>query len=28
MAATASIVVERRTIAEWVLAPLFRVLRG
>ncbi|HEX7932588.1 MAG TPA: HlyD family efflux transporter periplasmic adaptor subunit [Paraburkholderia sp.] len=28
MGATASIVVERRTIAEWVLAPLFRVLRG
>ncbi|WP_460903402.1 HlyD family efflux transporter periplasmic adaptor subunit [Paraburkholderia jirisanensis] len=28
MSATASIVVERRTIAEWVLAPLFRVLRG
>lgn len=28
MRATASIVVERRTIAEWVLAPLFRVLRG
>ncbi|MDE1183574.1 HlyD family efflux transporter periplasmic adaptor subunit [Paraburkholderia sp.] len=28
MAATASIVIERRTIAEWVLAPLFRVLRG
>ena len=28
MAATASIVVERRTIAEWVLAPLFRVLRS
>ncbi|MGJ7509605.1 HlyD family efflux transporter periplasmic adaptor subunit [Variovorax sp. GT1P44] len=28
MRATASIVVERRTIAEWVFAPLFRVLRG
>lgn len=28
MAATASVVIERRTIAEWVLAPLFRVLRG
>jgi membrane fusion protein len=28
MAATASIVIERRTIAEWVLAPLFRALRG
>ncbi|SAK59176.1 secretion protein [Caballeronia calidae] len=28
MKATASIVVERRTIAEWVLAPLFRMLRG
>jgi membrane fusion protein len=28
MVATASIVIERRTIAEWVLAPLFRVLRG
>ncbi|MFL9960311.1 HlyD family efflux transporter periplasmic adaptor subunit [Paraburkholderia sediminicola] len=28
MNATASIVIERRTIAEWVLAPLFRVLRG
>jgi membrane fusion protein len=28
MRAMASIVVERRTIAEWVLAPLFRVLRG
>jgi membrane fusion protein len=28
MRATASIVVEQRTIAEWVLAPLFRVLRG
>jgi membrane fusion protein len=28
MAATASIVIERRTVAEWVLAPLFRVLRG
>ncbi|CAB3750407.1 HlyD family secretion protein [Paraburkholderia solisilvae] len=28
MRATASIVVERRTIAEWVLAPLFRVWRG
>jgi membrane fusion protein len=28
MSATASIVIERRTIAEWVLAPLFRVLRG
>ncbi|MGV2293396.1 HlyD family efflux transporter periplasmic adaptor subunit [Trinickia sp. YCB016] len=28
MRATASIVVERRTIAEWVLAPLFRMFRG
>lgn len=28
MTATASIVIERRTIAEWVLAPLFRMLRG
>lgn len=28
MHATASIVVERRTIAEWVLAPLFRMVRG
>jgi membrane fusion protein len=28
MHATASIVVERRTIAEWVLAPLFSVLRS
>ena len=28
MTATASIVIERRTIAEWVLAPLFRILRG
>ncbi|ACC72608.1 HlyD family efflux transporter periplasmic adaptor subunit [Paraburkholderia phymatum] len=28
MRATASIVVERRTIAEWVLEPLFRTLRG
>ncbi|PRY09274.1 HlyD family efflux transporter periplasmic adaptor subunit [Paraburkholderia sp. BL25I1N1] len=28
MQATASIVVERRTIAEWVLAPLFRMIRG
>jgi len=28
MRATASIVVERRTIAEWVLSPLFRMLRG
>ncbi|CAB3756851.1 HlyD family secretion protein [Paraburkholderia humisilvae] len=28
MRAMASIVVERRTIAEWVLAPLFRVWRG
>ncbi|WP_053569563.1 HlyD family efflux transporter periplasmic adaptor subunit [Caballeronia cordobensis] len=28
MRATASVVVERRTIAQWVLAPLFRVLRG
>ena len=26
--ATASIVIERRTIAEWVLAPLFRMMRG
>jgi len=28
MRATASIVVERRTIAEWVLEPLFRMIRG
>jgi membrane fusion protein len=28
MTGTASIVVERRTIAEWVLEPLFRILRG
>ncbi|BEU24881.1 HlyD family efflux transporter periplasmic adaptor subunit [Paraburkholderia sp. 22B1P] len=28
MRATASIVVERRTIAEWVLEPLFRTMRG
>lgn len=28
MRGTASIVVERRTIAEWVLAPLFRMIRG
>jgi membrane fusion protein len=28
MRATASIVVERRTIAEWVLEPLFRTIRG
>ena len=28
MRATASIVVERRTLAEWVLAPLFRMIRG
>jgi len=28
MRATESIVVERRTIAEWVLAPLFRMIRG
>ncbi|MBT2790850.1 HlyD family secretion protein [Paraburkholderia strydomiana] len=28
MAATASIVIERRTIAEWVLAPFFRMLRA
>jgi membrane fusion protein len=28
MRASASIIVERRTIAEWVLAPLFRMLRG
>jgi len=28
MTATASIVIERRTIAEWVLAPFFRMLRG
>ncbi|CAG4905177.1 HlyD family secretion protein [Paraburkholderia gardini] len=28
MSATASIVIERRTIAEWVLAPFFRMLRG
>lgn len=28
MRGTASIVVERRTIAEWILAPLFRMIRG
>jgi membrane fusion protein len=28
MRGTASIVVERRTIAEWILAPLFRMARG
>ncbi|QGZ61392.1 HlyD family efflux transporter periplasmic adaptor subunit [Paraburkholderia acidisoli] len=28
MQATASIVVERRTIAEWVLEPLFKIMRG
>ncbi|TDN68933.1 HlyD family efflux transporter periplasmic adaptor subunit [Paraburkholderia sp. BL10I2N1] len=28
MGATASIVIERRTIAEWVLAPLYRMVRG
>jgi len=28
MRGRASIVVERRTIAEWVLAPLFRMIRG
>jgi membrane fusion protein len=28
MRATASIVIERRTIAEWVLEPLFRMIRG
>lgn len=28
MQATASVVVERRTIAEWVLEPLFRTVRG
>lgn len=28
MRATASIAVERRTIAEWILAPLFRMVRG
>lgn len=28
MRATASVVVERRTIAEWVLAPLFEIWRG
>jgi hypothetical protein len=28
MRGKASIVVERRTIAEWVLAPLFRMIRG
>ena len=28
MQATASIVVERRSIAEWVLEPVFRILRG
>jgi len=28
MRGAASIVVERRTIAEWILAPLFRMIRG
>lgn len=28
MQATASIVTERRTIAEWVLEPLFKIMRG
>jgi membrane fusion protein len=28
MRATASIVIERRTIAEWVLEPLYRMIRG
>jgi membrane fusion protein len=28
MQATASIVIERRTIAEWVLEPLFKIVRG
>ena len=28
MQASASIVVERRTIAEWVLEPLFKIVRG
>jgi len=28
MRATASVVIERRTIAEWLLAPVFRMLRG
>ncbi|RDK04348.1 HlyD family efflux transporter periplasmic adaptor subunit [Paraburkholderia lacunae] len=28
MTGTASVVIERRTIAEWVLAPFFRILRG
>lgn len=28
MTGTASIIIERRTIAEWVLAPFFRILRG
>lgn len=28
MQATASIVIERRTIAEWVLEPLFKIMRG
>lgn len=28
MTGAASIVIERRTIAEWVLEPLFRILRG
>ncbi|MFV3306881.1 HlyD family secretion protein [Pseudomonas sp. NY15181] len=28
MRGTASVVIERRTIAEWVLAPLFQMLRG
>jgi membrane fusion protein len=28
MQVTASVVVERRTIAEWILEPVFRMLRG
>lgn len=28
MRATASVVIERRTIAEWLLAPIFRMFRG
>jgi membrane fusion protein len=28
MQATASVVIERRTIAEWVLEPLFKIVRG
>jgi membrane fusion protein len=28
MTGTASIIIERRTIAEWVLEPLFRIIRG